>query len=129
LFCLVCLSLGTVSAQISTGTIVGVVEDSSGAVVPNADVVLTHTATAEARRTRSTSSGEFNVPFLHLGEYTVTVTAPGFKTKTLSGIILRVDQTINLRIPLEVGAAAETIEVTGAAPIVDSATSSLGQVI
>src|SRR5205085_4268175 len=72
---------------------------------------------------------EFNVPFLHLGNYTVTVIAPGFKTKTLSGITLRVDQTINLRIPLEVGAAAETVEVTGAAPIVDSATSSLGQVI
>ncbi len=117
------------SAQISTGTIVGVVEDSSGAVVPNAEVILTHTATAESRHSRTTSSGEFNVPFLHLGNYTVTVTAGGFKTKTLSGITLRVDQTINLHIPLEVGAAAETVEVTGAAPIVDSATSSLGQVI
>lgn len=130
---LICLatavSLAPVSGQISTGTIVGVVEDSSGAVVPNADVTLTHTSTAETRQTRTTSSGEFTVPFLHLGNYTVTVTAPGFKTKTLSGITLRVDQTINLRIPLEVGAAAETVEVTGAAPIVDSATSSLGQVI
>ena len=117
------------AAQISTGTIVGVVEDSSGAVVPNAEVILTHTATAEARHARTTSSGEFNVPFLHLGNFSVTVIASGFKTKTLSGITLRVDQTINLRIPLEVGAAAETVEVTGAAPIVDSATSSLGQVI
>src|SRR5207248_7751334 len=56
-------------------------------------------------------------------------TAYGFKAKLLSGITLRVDQTVNLRIPLEVGATSETIEVTGAAPLVDSATSSLGQVI
>src|SRR5206468_3965397 len=53
----------------------------------------------------------------------------GFKAKLLSGITLRVDQTVNLRIALEVGATSETIEVTGAAPLVDSATSSLGQVI
>ncbi len=64
-----------------------------------------------------------------MGPYAVAATTSGFKTKTVTGITLQVDQTINLQIKLEVGAATETVEVTGAAPLVDSATSSLGQVI
>src|SRR6267154_3986034 len=125
------LLAGVISAwsQISTGTIVGVVEDSSGAVVPNAEVTIRQEGTGETRLTRSNASGEFTVPFLQVGGYTVTATAGGFKTKALSGITLQVDKTVNLRIVLEVGAPSETIEVTGAAPLVDSATSSLGQVI
>ena len=123
------LSLSAAWAQVSTGTVVGVVEDATGAVVPNAEVIVKQTATGEARSTRTNGSGEFNVPFLQPGGYSVTSTAGGFKTKTLSGITLQVDQTVNLRITLEVGSSTETIEVTGAAPLVDSATSSLGQVI
>ncbi|HEY3835900.1 MAG TPA: TonB-dependent receptor, partial [Bryobacteraceae bacterium] len=115
--------------QISTGTIVGVVEDPTGAVIPNAEVVVKQTATGETRTSKTTGSGEFNVPFLHVGEYSVAVSAGGFKTKDLKGINLQVDQTINLKVDLEVGAATDRVEVTGAAPLVDSATSSLGQVI
>ena len=77
----------------------------------------------------TTGTGEFNLPFLQVGPYTVTATAQGFKSTSLTGITLQVDRTINLKITLEVGAAGETVEVTGAAPLVDSATSSLGQVI
>src|SRR6185437_16060624 len=116
-------------AQISTGTIVGVVEDSSGAVIPNAAVAIQNTGTKESRDISTNTAGEFNAPFLLVGQYVVTVTAAGFKAKTLTGITLEVDKTINLRIPLDVGAAAESVEVTAAAPLVDSATSSLGQVI
>ena len=123
------LSLASAWAQISAGNIVGVVEDATGAVVPNAQVSARQTATGETRQTVSGATGEFNLPFLQIGPYTVTATANGFKTKTLSGMTLRVDQTINLRITLEIGAASETVEVTGAAPLVDSVTSSLGQVI
>jgi hypothetical protein len=129
LFVLFVLGLSTAWAQVSTGTIVGIVEDSSGAVIPNAEVTIKQTTTGESRMTRTTGTGEFNVPFLQPGAYTVTIGAGGFKTKTQSGITLRVDQTANLRITLEIGASTETIEVTAAAPLVDSATSSLGQVI
>ena len=129
--CLALFGLGLASAwaQISTGTIVGVVEDATGAVIPNAQVTLRQTATGDSRQTVTTGGGEFNVPFLQVGPYSVTVAAGGFKTRTLSGISLRVDQTVNLRVALEVGAASEVVEVTAAAPLVDSATSSLGQVI
>lgn len=126
---LLCFGLAAAWGQISTGTIVGVVEDSTGAVVPNAEITLRQTGTGETRHTRTTGSGEFHVPFLQVGQYTVTVAAGGFKTKAVTGITLQVDQTANLRIAIEVGAASETVEVTGAAPLVDSSTSSLGQVI
>jgi hypothetical protein len=96
------LSLVCATAQISTGTFVGVVEDISGAVIPNAAVTLRQTATGDTRKTVTTGSGEFNLPFLQVGTYTVTAAAGGFKTKTLNGITLQVDQTINLRITLEV---------------------------
>ena len=128
-FLLFVFSISAVWAQVSTGSIVGVVEDSSGAVIPNAEVTTKQTATGETRLTRTNASGEFNVPFLQPGDYSVTAAAGGFKGKTISGLTLRIDQTANLRITLEVGASTETVEVTGAAPLVDSATSSLGQVI
>jgi hypothetical protein len=126
---LLALSLTAASAQVSTGTIVGVVADTTGAVIANADVTLQHTATAEVRHIRTNLHGEFNAPFARVGGYSLSVAAQGFKTETVSGISLLVDQTVNLRITLEVGALSEKIEVTSFAPLVDSSTSSLGQVI
>ena len=72
---LAALSIVSAWAQISTGTIVGVVEDATGAVVPNAEVTITQTATAETRKTVTTGGGEFNVPFLQVGPYSVTAVA------------------------------------------------------
>src|SRR3954451_3121884 len=115
--------------QISTGTISGSVEDPSGALIPNAQVAVKQLSTGETRTTTTNTSGEFNVPFLQPGQYSLTATAGGFKSKTLNDMTLQVDQKMNLRIALDVGSSTETVEVTGAAPLVDSATSSLGQVI
>jgi Carboxypeptidase regulatory-like domain/TonB dependent receptor len=116
-------------AQISTGTIAGIVQDDSGAVIANASVTLTHTATGELRQAGTNDHGEFNAPFIPLGTYTVRVAAPGFETKVLSGIELLVDQTANLHIVLSVGSVSQTVDVASSAPLVDSVTSSLGQVI
>ena len=63
------LALSVASAQISTGTIVGAVEDNTGGVVPNASVTLTQTATGQARQTQTNDHGQFNAPFLPLGSY------------------------------------------------------------
>jgi hypothetical protein len=123
------LSLSIVQAQVSTGTIVGVVQDSSHAAVPNASVKLTNTATGNVRQATTNSVGEFNAPFMPLGDYSVTVTASGFQIRTLTGINLHVDQTANLQITLEVGSINQSVEVTSSAPLLDSVTSSLGQVI
>src|SRR5215472_14969535 len=123
-----CLT-ANLNAQVATGTIGGVVEDATGALVPNAQITIVHVATAESRSTRSNERGEFSLPYVRIGQYTVTAEAGGFKKETLTGIELKVDQTVNLRMRLEVGGVSESVEVTSAAPLIESATSSLGQVI
>jgi hypothetical protein len=125
----VSLALAVAHAQISSGTIVGVVEDATGGVVPNAQVTLTQTETDTIRHAETNDRGQFNAPFVPLGDYSVSVTAPGYQTKTTSGINLQIDQTINLHITLDVGLVSQTVQVTSAAPLVDTVTSSLGQVI
>ncbi len=122
-------ALTAANAQISTGTIIGVVQDASGRAVPNATVTLTHTATGQVRQTHTNAQGGFNAQFMPLGAYAISAVAPGFQKKVLSGIVLQVDQTANLTIALAVGSVSQSVEVTGAAPLVDTTTSSLGQVI
>jgi hypothetical protein len=116
-------------AQVSTGTIVGTVEDKSGGVVPNATVTITHIATGQVRETHTNEQGSFNAQFMPLGAYKVVVAAAGFQSKELTGITLQVDQTANLTVPLEVGSVSQTVEVTSSEPLVATTTSSLGQVI
>lgn len=116
-------------AQVSTGTITGYVHDSSDAVMVGAKVSIVQVETSERRETLTNERGEFNAPYLRRGVYSVTVSAPGFKSQTLTGIPLAVDQTVRLPVTLQPGAVEQSIEVTGAAPLVDSSTSSLGQTI
>src|SRR5689334_1633855 len=107
-FLLFVLGISAVWAQVSTGSIVGVVEDSSGAVIPNAEITTRQTATGETRLTRTNGSGEFNVPFIQPVDYKVTAAAGGFKGKTVSGLTLRIHHTANLRITLDLFAPTQT---------------------
>ena len=102
IYALFCCLPSVVFGQVATG-IVGVVEDASGSVVPNT-VMVTHTATGETRHNLTNERGAFSFPYVRIGDYSVTVEAQGFKKKTLTGIIVRVDQTVNIRMPLELGA-------------------------
>src|SRR5271170_766797 len=120
---------GHLLAQTSTGTIVGQVKDSSGAVLANANVKLTLVANGTTRETKTNDGGDFSAPVIPPGEYAITVSATGFADKTLNGITLLVDQTVNLTINMVVGAVGQSIEVEAVAPLVDSVTSSLGQVV
>jgi hypothetical protein len=92
-------------------------------------VTLTQIATGQVRQTHTDERGAFNAQFMPLGTYSVTASAQGFQKKTLAGIILQVDQTANLTIVLTVGSVSQSVEVTAEAPLVDTTTSSLGQVI
>lgn len=125
---LVSLNLSA-SAQVSSGTITGVVRDPNDAVIAGAKIKVTQTATSVSRETVADERGQFLAPSLRPGEYAVTVTATGFQGRTFTGIILAVDQTVNLPAVLQPGAVEQSIEVTAAAPLLDSSTSSLGQVI
>jgi hypothetical protein len=114
---LVCLSLLSL-AQTITGTISGEVTDTSGAVVTGATITVENLGTAEKRTATTTSSGGFRVPDLAIGKYKVTATAPGFKTlvqtaEILTGAVTHAD------FKLPVGQRTETVEVEGAAPLVD----------
>jgi Carboxypeptidase regulatory-like domain/TonB dependent receptor len=119
----------SIHAQMATGTISGQVQDSSGGVVPNAKVAIVHTSTGQNRRLVTNERGEFLAPLMPIGEYEVSAEFTGFKRQTLSGILLRVDQTVSLPIRLEPGNLSETVQVEGRAPLLESETSSLGQVI
>jgi hypothetical protein len=123
------LAGGIALAQVASGTITGTVQDSSGAVLQGAKVTIVQQATSETRGVVTNDRGEFNAPNLHVGQYSVTVTMAGFKTQITSGVTLEVDKVLNLPVTLQPGVVTESIEVTGAAPLVDTATSSLGQVI
>ena len=126
---LILISLGIAWGQVSTGTITGYVHDTSGAVVPGASVTITRTATSERRQIVTNDQGQFTVPYLPIGEYSVTVAMTGFKSATIPNVALQVDNTVTLPIVIQAGDVKESIEVTAAAPLVDASTSSLGQVI
>jgi hypothetical protein len=116
------LGAASLAAQVATGTIVGVVADSSGAVIPGAVITVVHQGTKETRQVRTNDRGEFNVPYMRIGEYAITAEAQGFQTRTQTGIHLQVDQTVKLTFSIIVGAMSERIEVTGAAPLIDTST-------
>ena len=116
-------------AQVSTGTIVGTVHDKSGGVVPNATVTITHTATGQVRETHTNDQGSFQCTVHAARHLHGSCRGRGLSNQGTDGITLQVDQTANLTIQLEVGSVSQTVEVTSSAPLVDTTTSSLGQVI
>jgi hypothetical protein len=116
-------------AQVATGNLRGTVSDSTGGVLPNCSITITHTGTGLVRKVATNEQGDFNAPSLPVGEYRIAVGLTGFQTKVLSGLTLQVDQTAIVPVVLEPGAVTQTMEITASAPVLDSQTSSLGQVI
>src|SRR5256885_5922884 len=111
-------------AQVSTGNLRGTVSDSTGGVLPNCSVTITHTSTGLVRKVATNEQGDFNAPSLPVGEYKIAVGLTGFQTKVLRGLTLQVDQTAIVPVVLEPGAVSQTMEVTASAPVLDSQTSS-----
>ena len=116
-------------AQVESGTFVGTVRDASGAVITGAAVTVTETQTNVAHKTVTNEDGEYNINHLNPGIYTVTIEQAGFKTATQSNIRLDINQVVRVDVSLVPGVVSEQIEVNAAAPLVESQTSSLGQVI
>lgn len=115
--------------QSFTGTVSGTVKDSTGAVVPNATIALINEATNE-RRTRVTGEGgEFTLALIPPGNYRIEVEASGFKKYIRTGFKLDVQQNAVVEPTLELGNLSEAIQVTAEAPLIQAASSSLGQVV
>jgi hypothetical protein len=118
-----------VLAQVDAGTIAGTVRDSQGASVASATITFVETGTGTTTKARADATGDYASPPLRPGEYKVTAEAQGFKTETRPAITLRVQDRLRLDFQMAVGAVSENVEVNEAAPIIQSETSSLGQVI
>ncbi len=123
------LAIFPVLAQQSTGTILGVVKDSTGASMPNASVSVTNVDTNDVRTTTTGNDGAFRVPALQPGHYSVRVEKTGFKTQTQTSLNLDVAQELVVNPTMEVGSTTQEVVVTGEAPLVDTTTSSLGGLV
>jgi hypothetical protein len=111
--------------QAISGNLVGTVLDSSGAAVADAEVTATNVGTAQIIPGRTNNTGEFRFENLPIGTYKITVKASGFRTTTAeAGVQLNKTGTVN--VALAPGAATETVEVSGEAPIIDTTTAQLG---
>ena len=115
-------------AQSDTGRIAGTITDSSGAVVSGATINVTNVGKDRTVTVQSGAAGEYSVPALSPGEYKIEVTAPNFKKETQS-VTLQVEQVLPLNFSLSAGATTENVQVTGAAPVVATDSSDLGEVI
>ncbi len=127
---LMCLSPAkNVAAQTITASITGTVTDSSKALIPNAKVIATQTATGYTRTAIADEHGDFQLNQLPVGGYDLNISGPGFKTELVRNLVLQVDQTARQDVTLQAGGAGETVTVTAATPLVSSETSSVSQVI
>ena len=122
------LMAGSASAQ-GTGTILGVVKDSSGGVVPQAKVTVINTDTTDSRTVTTEDDGSYRIPALRPGHYSVKVEKDGFKTVTQTSLVLDVTQELVVNSALEIGSAAQEVTVTGEAPVVNTTTSNLGGLV
>ncbi|MEZ5400313.1 MAG: carboxypeptidase regulatory-like domain-containing protein [Bryobacteraceae bacterium] len=128
-FCLIAAASASY-AQTSTGQITVTVLDASGAVVPGASVTLTGSETGELVRTLATDElGSATAPLLRPGAYTVAATREGFKRLERTGIVLRVADSLSLRLTLEPGGVTESVSVTAQAELLEERTHSVGQVV
>lgn len=117
-----------VSAQSDTGSISGTVTDQTGAAIPGATITVTDLATNHTVSVQSQADGSYAVNALPIGNYRIAATRQNFKAETAT-FTLQISEAKQLNFKLQVGSSSETVEVTGSAPLVDTSTSSLGEVI
>jgi hypothetical protein len=116
-------------SQANQGAIAGVVEDSSGAVVPNAKLTATEKSTGTVYTTVSSSAGTYRFPNVRIGTYDLSVSATGFKSPTLTGIVVQVATTAAIDVKLNAGAVTESIMVQADAPTLQTESSDMGTVV
>ncbi|MEE8177117.1 MAG: TonB-dependent receptor, partial [Acidobacteriota bacterium] len=116
-------------AQLPTATILGVVRDGTGAVIPDANLTARNVETGQTRTTVSASDGSYRFSAMQVGNYEVQVLQAGFQTAVRSGLRLTVGQEAVVNFTLQVGAVEQRVEVTAEAPLVNTTTSSLGGLV
>ncbi len=110
LSCVVSRCCTCANAQVITASLQGIVEDSSGAVIPGAKIRVVNTATNVATAATTGADGAFVAPSLTPGSYRVEVEAAGFKKLERTGVDLRVDQAARIRLIMEIGSLTESVK-------------------
>ncbi|HSA93318.1 MAG TPA: carboxypeptidase regulatory-like domain-containing protein [Terriglobales bacterium] len=113
----------------TTGSIFGRAADPSGAVVAGASVTVTNQATGQSRQATTDANGEYNVPLLPVGTYSVTGDKQGFEKFTQRTVVVPVNTNVRVDMTFAVGKVTEAVEVVGGAEIVETRSSTLGKVI
>src|ERR1700674_5842884 len=122
------VTCGNIWAQ-ATAQISGSVQDSSGAVLPGAEITATQTDTGVSRMTISNETGSYVLPNLPLGPYRLQAALPGFRTFVQTGIVLQVNSNPTINVVLQVGQVSEQVEVQANASLVETRNVSVGQVM
>jgi hypothetical protein len=113
----------------TTGAIRGTLTDPSGAMIAGASVTVKQEATGTARTVTTSGNGEYNVGLLPPGTYTLSFTAPGFSTAVPQPVNVNVTETARVDASLTAGSQSETVEVSGAAPLVQTESATLGTTV
>jgi hypothetical protein len=116
-------------AQEYRGTITGIVSDQTGALVSNASITVTELSTGSLRKTTSNNAGEYNVPFLLPGTYSIEAEAAGFTKVIRDNVGIQAGDHPTINLSLSVGKISERVEVTASAPLIDQSNASVGQVV
>ena len=126
LFFFICSPL---RAQYENGSLVGTIHDSSGAIVSGATVTITNDATGIIAKATSNGSGDYEVPSLRVGVYTISVNSPGFSDAVAKNITISVGVRERIDLSLQVGSTQTTVEVSDVALQIETETSQRGQTI
>lgn len=118
-----------VLAQTTSTTILGVIADSTGAVINGAKVTVTNTSTRVSREVVTSTTGDFTFPLVDVGIYDVTVDAQGFKTEIRRNVIVNINEKVRVDFAMQVGAASERVEVTAEGATLRTDDATLGQTI
>jgi hypothetical protein len=128
--CVSLLLLGAIGfGQNIRGTILGTVRDPSSAVIKGAKVTVRHIATGLVREESTNDAGEYLFAQLPVGQYDLTVEQAGFKKVDRGGILLQVDDKLRVDVDMAVGAVTETLSVEAAAPVIQTDSATVGNVV
>lgn len=116
-------------AQVDTATIVGTVREASGAVIPGASITATEVNTGIKTEVKSGADGNYVITPLKIGAYSLTVDAQGFQKVVRQNIVPNVQSGVCVDFGLRVGSVTQTVEVSGAPPLVHTTDASLGSVV
>lgn len=116
-------------AQFETASVLGYIRDSSGAVVPEAKVILTNLATNVKQTATSDNEGKYEFSSVRIGEYQISTEAPGFQGARTEKFTVTTNARQRVDVTLQTGSVTTTVEVTAAAQMLESETSSRGQVV